>query len=38
MTMKILYTLAAMGAGVAASFQGAANSGLAARTGLGAAL
>jgi len=38
MTMKILYALAAMGAGVAASFQGAANSGLAARTGLGAAL
>src|SRR5215472_9117772 len=38
MIMRILYALAAMGAGVAASFQGAANSGLAGRTGLGAAL
>ena len=38
MTKLILYALAAAGAGFAASFQGAANSGLAARTGLGAAL
>src|SRR5512143_2482453 len=38
MTMKLIFVLAAAGAGIAASFQAAANAGLAARTGLGAAL
>lgn len=36
--MNILFTLAAAGAGVAASFQAAANAGLSGRAGLGAAL
>lgn len=36
--MKVLFALAAVGAGVATAMQAAANGGLAARTGLGAAL
>jgi transporter family-2 protein len=36
--MRFLFALAAVGAGVAATLQGAANAGLAAQTGLGAAL
>ena len=38
MTMNVLFAFAAAGAGVAAAFQGAANAGLSARAGLGAAL
>jgi transporter family-2 protein len=38
MTVQLIFALAAAAAGVAASLQGAANAGLAARAGLGAAL